>query len=418
MVGEIRGWEELARTYSLVPFDRDRVMSFLRVVYNWPFLMDKFIVSTALSLGLGTMAAAWYGAVRYLRDGASTGLLLMAVALVGTLLLHPAMGLMLLGGFLGGMMLSYAFRDRVRDFSRRRVMTIVLAALVSLLVAAPYLYTITHQKESEYLLPLGLYLPKTLGVLVTCALVGVLAASQLRRIVRDGAMASLFFVMGTLVVFLVANVIKLPGASEVDKPPFVVFYPLAVIASWTLADRFTRRHASTAYRGKVIAFAALLLVPVNAFALLGFYNTPKGEVVTLAESSVSHWVRRETPRDAVFIDSRDRVFLLITGPRRYYYGRETYADQWGYSKTVMAQRRHLRDNLYADEPFFRSTLLELGNMKWQPYIIVRIGEDGLSGPARFDRFPNLFEKVYESGPIVVFKVNRTSCLEMAEHLGI
>ncbi|HEX6792090.1 MAG TPA: hypothetical protein VF247_12325, partial [Candidatus Krumholzibacteria bacterium] len=81
VMGDVRGFEEIKRTYSLFPLDYDRARGFMKIYYNWEFLLDKFMVATAFGLSLAFMVAGWYAAAEYLRARRADSLALLAGSL-------------------------------------------------------------------------------------------------------------------------------------------------------------------------------------------------------------------------------------------------------------------------------------------------------------------------------------------------
>ncbi|MFQ5511130.1 MAG: hypothetical protein ACE5EO_04710 [Candidatus Krumholzibacteriia bacterium] len=416
LLGDVRGWAEVVRTYSVVPFDKETVWTFLRFYNNQPFLLNKFIVSTALSLALCFMGGFWYASLAYMSTGRFYYLVLLVFAALGALGFHTVFGVVMIGGLLGGLLLLVLARGGVRDFSKRRTAALSAAVMLATALAVPYLYSVLHLKESEKLFPVGLSMAKTGGVLVSCALVMVLAARRLRPLLARRTAGAWLFVFVSLSVFVICNVIRLPGINTYDKLPFFVHFPFAVMGSWVFADRFARPHASPRYRTRVVLAALLLLLPVNTFAWLAYHNTPTGDFVSPAAEELSAWVRQNTPRDAIFFENNDRVLLLLTGPRRYYWGRIIYADNWGYPKDEMAHRKHVRDNLYSTAALDAVTLATLGGMGAEVYVVVRDAEDGTRTLTKTARYPALFRQVYRARGAVILRVDRAACTSAAASL--
>ncbi len=413
LLGEMRGWAEVVRNYSVTPFDKETVWTFLRFYNNQPFLLNKFIVSTALSLAMGFMGVFWYACVAYIKVGRAAMLVLVVISAVGMLSFHTAFGVATIGGLGAGLVLLALARHGLHDFSQKRIVTLAVATLLAALLSAPYLYSVVHLKETDKLIPIGLSFAKSGGILVSCALVIVLAAFQIRPLLATRTAGTSFLVYFAFGVFIVSNLIKLPGINTYDKLPFFVHYPLAIIASWVFADRYCRRHASSRHRRRVVAAVLLLLLPVNTFAWLAYRNTPTGDPLTAQDKELTEWVQKETPRDAIFFENNDRVLLLLTGPRRYYWGRIIYADNWGSPREEMEHRRHVRDNIYSEDALNTPTLTTLGSMASEVYVVIRDNEDRTTTMEKFNRYPALFEVVFRIEDVVVLKLDRAACLEAA-----
>jgi hypothetical protein len=408
--GEVTGMEEVRRLFRLTPFDFTTVRGLLRIYHNQLYFLDKFMVSTAFSIGLAFIAAFWYGVTAFLSDRRSLPLVLASLAMLGMLMYHPLVGFIMLVGLFGGLFLLHLWRSRVEGYTLSTSLMLCGMMLLCLLLVSPYLYTTMFLKETEQVLPFGVSIKKTIGIFISCALVIFLGAFQIRKMVARRDAPSLFFWFATLSITMFCLIIRLPGPNTFDKLPFFIFYPLAVAGGWSLIE-FSGRWKDPLRRRIVTGLLfAVLLLPVNIIATGGYYNTPSEVVVTPLEMEVSEWVGDNTPRDAVFFDSNDRVFLLVTGPRRYYWGIESYAMNWGYRDAEMAKRRNARNALYATSPLDAATLETLGTINAEVYVIVREGEPGISGMEKFKRYPEIFHEVFSSGSIRVLRIDKAACL--------
>jgi hypothetical protein len=375
-------------------------------------MINKFIVATALSFALGFMGAFWYGVVRYLSRPRPAVLALILVSILGMFAMHPLFGFVMFAGLFGAFFFLILTRRKLFDFSMRSIVSLAVCAVIGLILASPYLYSVMHFKQTD---GGAAYLSyhKSVSILITCALVLILSAFQASRMWNERSMVTHFFLYSTAIIIVVCNLIPLPGYNAIEKPPFLVFYPLAIIGSWTLVEWYFRQK-TTRSRAKVVVVIVALLVPVNALALLGYASTPTEPWVTTAERSMSWWAQEETPRDAVFIDSKERVPLLVTGPRRYYFGKRSYAEQWGYPKAIVEQRQHVHDNLYSEDALDEATIAALGRIQYEVYVVARDTERD-TNPTKLERYPSLFSRVYSRDGITIWKVDRAACLETTRH---
>jgi hypothetical protein len=412
-IGEVRGWDEVVRNFTLVPFNKDTVDDFLRTYYNQTFMLNKFIVSTAFSLALCLMGGFWYAAVTYLSHGRRVALVFALLSAAGMLLFHPLVGFIVLAGLIGGLILTHFFRRAIDDYAPRRPLRLLLAVLSSMIVAAPYLYSVMHLKESEQIFPLSLSHAKTAALIISCALVLILSIYQMKGLIARRTIPVYFLLMFALTLLVICNLINLPGPNTFDKTPFFIFYPLAIVGSWTIADRLSRRHASRRYKARVLLVALLLLLPVNTLALSAYFNTHVAPRLSAEERQIASWARKETPRDAIFFDSGDRVFLLNAGPRRYFWGRQVFANMWQYNQAEIKRRRHVRDSLYSGAELDSIALAELGAFPEDVFIIVRRDEDQGRAYAGISRHRELFEPRVSAGSISIWEVNREACKALA-----
>jgi hypothetical protein len=407
LIGDVRGVEELSRTFSMSPFDMFHVRRFVTIYFNDDLLFEKFMVATALVLAFAFMAFFWYASTAYLRTRRTFPLVAAGVSMVGMLGFHSVFGLAMMVAAGAGLGLSFVFPGRVEAYRKRPVLILAGVCALSVAATAPYLYEITSQKSGGHVFPLGLSLQKTVGVIITCAAVILLAAFQ-RRFFRARDLPHRYVQYATAAIAVLCVVLALPGAN-IMKLPLFLFYPLAVVGGWTIADFVSRLKSPGGRVGASIAAFVVVLAPVNAISLTGYFLTPSEPMYTADEQRVAAWVRANTRREAVFIDRDDEVFLLVAGPRRYYCGRRVYAQQWGYDPLQMAERFRARDDLLEPDDLDASTLRLLGQAPWPLYVIDRHGP----GTPAVSRHPELFARVMSTPGIDVYRVDEAACAAAA-----
>lgn len=397
--GEVRGWAEVKRTFSLVPFDYDQARSFMKIYYNQEFFLDKFMVATAFGFSLAFMVAGWYGASAYMRTRRPAPLMLLAVALVGMLGFHSMVGFVMLVGIFGGSILAFVFRGSDR-FPLRSVIVLLVVSGVCFLAMTPYLYQVMHLKEKAQVFPLSVSVQKTIGIFISCAF--ALGVWLLRRpLLRDRTPAERFFMLGLLSVTVFCLLITLPGPNAYDKLGYLVFLPLSMLGGIALADLWT-----TTTRGAqrvVVALTVLCMLPVNVIAFASCFSTPDEASVTAPEVLMANWLRDYTPRNALIIDNNDRVVFLVTVPRRYYWGRTTYAQMWGYPKLEMSRRLHVRRALYSAGALDGTTMAELAAASDPIFVIVH--PEDWDANAAVITHPDLFQTVYRDGKYAILQVD-------------
>lgn len=409
--GEVRGMEELSRIFMFDPFNIHTVRSFLSFGSNQVFFLDKFIVMTPFSFGLCFMAAAWYGVAKCFGRKGAFPIVLTFLVSTGMLAFHTVAGIIMLASFMTGLVLLQLNRSQMDRKAINTSLMLLVALTASAVVLSPYLYALLHGKESTQLLPFGISFKKTLGIVISCALGLILAAFQVKKLLADRVPGTRAFLFISLCTIIFCLIIVLPGPNQYDKPPFFVFYPLAVVGGWTLAELPHGKRPFFRRRAFVGLLAIVLFLPVNLLTVLGYINTTPKESLTSWEREVAAWVRVNTSRDAVFIENNDHVIVSIAGPRRYYYGRHSYSYQWGYNKEEMARRKGVLDNLYSNEQLERSTLDALSALDEDVYVIVRdTGNEG-DGFEKCSSVPHLLKRVYSSGPITVLEVDKNAFRE-------
>lgn len=406
--GEVRGSEELVRTLPFAPFDVLSVRRFVQMGFTQEFLLDKFMVGTALSVALCMMAVLWWAAARYISTEKREYLVTAFVAAYGLVAFHTAIGVVAFGGIAGGLILLVVLRRFINGYGIGPVLKMVVALVVCGILLLPYLHSVTQAKTGDEALPLGLSWRKVAGILVSCALVIFLAAFQFQRIIRTKNLATYFLVWGTAAVTFMCIIIKLPAANAYDKFPFLVFFPLAVAGGWTIAE-FAERVSSPRRRTLRYALTCLLAFgPLNIFMFAGYYNTAPILRMNDDEVRVGAWVGANTPRESVMIDSKPNVFLIVAGPRRYYLGARFFAESWGYDRGEILRRERVISDIYSPGDLEPTTLETLGAMPFPLYVIVR-SDDASVDSAKFEWDSARFRRVFASGPVAVFETNRSAC---------
>lgn len=419
--GDVRGVSELATLFALRPYDMFTVSKFLYISMNMEFLLDKFMVATATSVGLGLMGTAWYGCSAYIKEGRRGALIVAFFSSVGMMAFHTAIGVLSYGALAGALVLLVLLRSRLQTFRWRRVLTLGACLILAFLVIWPYLHTITQAKRGEQLMPFSLSFFKMVGIFISCGMGIFLSAFQVRQLLRRNDGAGWYVISATLGIILICTVIELPGTNTANKLPLLVFFPLAVIGGWTLADWASRARGLGRQRAAFAVGLVLAFAPLNVLALGAYYHTTPDPhrsnpfaAMNAREREVAEWVKDNTPRGAIFFDSGDRVFLIANGPRRYYLGNSIYAEGWGYEESEIAKRKAVIDNLYSDKALTPKTLEVLGSLPEDVYVIVRDDESAIHGD-KFERQPSLFLKAFVGNGIAVFRINRDAARGVASY---
>jgi hypothetical protein len=405
VIGDVRGFDEIRRTFSLSPFTYDTASSFLTIYYNQEFFLDKFMVATAFGLALALMVTAWSATTSYVTAGRRFDLVLLAGALVGMLAFHSVVGFVMLVAIFGGAILSHLMRRSIDGYRASRLVVVLAVSLGCFIAMTPYLYGVMHLKEREQVFPLSLSLAKTASIFISCAFV-VVMAWRARAFRTNRSFPVRFFVLATLALTAFCLSIRLPGPNTYDKLGYFVFIPLAIPAGFAVAESIVAR---SGVRRSLVAAGWMLLffLPVNALALASCFATPSPVEVTPEEMRLTEWVRGHASRDAVFIDDDDRVFLVVTGPRRYLFGRWSYAQQWGYPRLEMSRRFHARRALYRAQPLDAATLEVLADIPDPLYVVAR-AEHRAAGAALLRR-SDLFTKVYDDVELSLYRLDPEAC---------
>lgn len=416
-MGDVRGMEEVARTFALTPLHYNTAYGFMNIYFNQEFFLDKFMVATAFGIALVFMVSAWAGAVDYLQRQRRYGLVLMAASIIGMLGFHSLVGFVFLVGAVGGAILLHLVRARVDGYRARAAMTLVAVSVLCFLAMTPYLYLVMHGKERAQVIPIDFSFKKIAGILISSAFV-IAVSLRARSFWTDRSVGARFFALGALVVTAFCFSISLPGPNTYDKLGYFVFIPFSIVAGFAIADSVAKKQgrvrATTA-----AAWVLLFFVPVNAIALVSCFGTPDAVEVSPAESRLSEWVRANTPRDAVFIDDHERVPLLVTGPRRYFWGTQAYADQWGYPKTEMSRRRRAIEVIYGPWPRdeaaykeFSEAFETLASVNEPLFVVLRPEHQATAAVITRTQF----EIVFEDSEISLLRVDPVTCTRLAARI--
>jgi hypothetical protein len=366
--GSSSGGDELARLFRLAPLDIPTTRAFLSDFGSIPFFLNKYLVGTAYGLALAAFLVYLVAIVRYAGRPGLRALLVAGAALTTTLFLHPVVGLTTtaVSGLVGLSLLALGPRRGGLPFGK--LLGWGLAVATALAVAGPYLVAVTGRTSGAPLAPIHFDWVNLVGLLLGCALVLLLALEPARSLWRGATAPGRLMVLWCVATLLFAAVVRLPGPNTTDKFTYLLYLPLAALASVGAARRL--RGARAAW------LLVLALLPVNLIGWAGYWFDPDDRVRSPDIVAAYDWLARETPRDALVLDSNDRCDVVASVPRRQFWGREAYAEQWGYDPGEMNRRRAARDAVYAPGPLDVAALAPLEALPASLYILVRQGDLG------------------------------------------
>jgi len=404
LIGDIRGWQELSRTFALLPPDIMTSYGFLSIMGAPPFFLDKYMVATAFGMAVSFMLAVLAAGCACMSRAGRGSLLVLCAAIAGTIIFHTYVGLVAVAASMSALAALLVFRGRVRDCPPALPLAPAAVILLAVAVSSPFVYEVTHLKDTGGGSIIGLSLNRIAAIVIPCSLVMLLAWRE-RAVRTSPAAPARFLQFFALATLLACIVIRLPGANDTAKPPFLVFVSLAVVAGLAVADSCVTPQGRTRPAAALL-WIGLFALPCNAIAFFGCWGSHGEPVATREERAIADWAARNTSRLDVFADDPGRVFLLVEGPRRYLFGSWDYASQWKYPRSEMAHRYHAVRSLFSSQPL-DSTALSVLTAQERLYVIVRPEHRG-AGAAVEER-SDLFPVVFESGNIQVREVDRTAC---------
>lgn len=407
-IGNQTGPGELEAVFNQFPIEIIRWIDFLAPLDGaQPFFLSKFFVGSAFSIGFALGALLLLLGVRAFAGAPRREAALFGAALAGVWAFHPDVALFLGPACIAGAAAAALLGDRATRANVASLAPWGLAAALATILLTPYLVGIGAGKGMEDLL---FFLPdprRAAAIAATGAAFLLLAPLALRDLARSRPPSGRFLAVAGLALSLLALGIRLPGserAQTMDKNPYFLALGLCVPAGWALADLLARIESGR--RGKMLRVwaAAALLVPANAAMLFGYLLGGGRFAVGPDERALVEWIRRETPREAVFLESRavpynDRMRLPVLGPRRVFCGAEQLAREWHYPAEEIGRRAALEEGFFSrGDPTGGGTVIP--DVHGGPaYLLWISGPGGESDPLN-GRFPLLFA----SGPYRVHGV--------------
>ncbi|MFN0152329.1 MAG: hypothetical protein ACKVU1_16615 [bacterium] len=408
LIGSEKGGAELARIYDQFPIDLLRWIDFLSPLDGaQPFFLSKFYVGSAFSIGLALAVFLMLYFARAVAGESRSAAPLAAIALAGVWAFHPDVALFLAPAMGLGLAATIAFGDsRVRLVPLRRVVLPVLATVAVTALFAPYLLRVGGREEVLSQL-LDVNVRRAVAIAAVGSAFFLLAPFRFRDLFRHAEPSGRFVLFTGVALVLLAMLLRLPGserAQTMDKNPYFLVLGLALPAGWALAD-WTRRFRPGARR---LLLASAILVPANAAMLFGYLALPNDYGVGPEERALYEWVRRATPRDAIFLQCRDadvheRMRLSVLAPRRVFAGADHLAREWGYPRAEIDRRAAIEDSLFARGVVTRADLA--GPASGGPLFVVHdLEATAAAGPAARARGLLDLPVAYESPRYRVYAV--------------
>jgi len=402
LAGKSGGTAQLADAFRWHPLDIGTIRAFLSDFGSVPFFLNKFLVGTAYGLALVAFLVYLAAVLSFVERPRVRPLVTAAMpALFLALMFHPVVGFMMVAvsGITGLVLLVLGPRRGGQSFGA--IVAWGASVAVSLILAVPYLVSVTRGKPGGQLVPLHFDWVNVAGLLVGVAFVMIASFGLLRRLWGDATPWGRMLVTWIVATFVFASSIRLPGPNTTDKFTYLLYLPPAILAGVALS-----RH----WRGMTgLVLALAILAPANLLSWASYFGEPDFSTRPAEVIEAYDWLRANTSRDTIVLDSRDRCDVLVSVPRRQYWGREAYAEQWGYDKAEMARRRALRDQLLGKPGVAarNGAAVDTGPLAaaGAPVIVIVRAEDvGAAAFATWDADHPQFHEVNRSAGIRLFRL--------------
>ncbi|MCK4235761.1 MAG: hypothetical protein KAX38_01495, partial [Candidatus Krumholzibacteria bacterium] len=250
--------------------------------------------------------------------------------------------------------------------------------------SAPYLYTIISLGGGECGLALnfnGIFLWTVLaaGILPVFLLILRLRRDRLNK---EG---EIFIVVMIGAVLLLGSFAPMPRWN-IDKFVYLVFLSLIVLAG-DAVPLLTRLFSRALNRAFLVFLAAGAIVTVS-LGLAGYILDRGGDVpvvvgggkvfLTEHEKEGYRWIRKNTPYESIFINSR-RSDILVLGARRQLWTDCSYAVTWRYGDELIEWREEIVDDLYSGRPVYDDRWGKLFSIGLPVYLVFRPEDRDLGG---------------------------------------
>ena len=399
VIGDVRGMAALRQIVHLGALCPANTEPFVKFLNSSVFMLRKFLIGTAVPWALLLLLVTADAALRFVREGKASRAFLLFAAGAGAFLFHVVIG----GASLAALAAGAAALAILPGAPRGRALGTAVIAAGALAACLPYLTSLVPPGSTERAFPFGISLRVWASAPFTFAGVILLSLPVWKRFWTLRRPESVLF-MGWAAASVGYGLLgRLPAANQFDKPPIVMYIPLALAAGFAVPLIWRALAGRRRLRVLFAAFLFLYLVPENALLWTAYVTEGSPAPLSPAETHLYAWIGRETPADAVFIDSHDRTEVLVRGPRRQYWGLPAYAYQWGYDREVMALRRRTRDEVYASGDLDPKEIAGLAALHAPVYVIAR-EEDTPGAGRRLAERPARYRRVWAEDGLAVFRV--------------
>jgi hypothetical protein len=408
-LGETSGIAILEHSFTLSPPGLETATRFLSIENNQFMFLEKFMLGTALTLTLGLVCVVLALIVMSRRGGWSwISLFLYAIGICGVLFLHLVIGITMVVATVITIVVSLIFRGPQSGKEHYYQMLLQGAITVgAVAMSFPYIRSIQPDSGVGGVFGFALQTQQVIGALA-CALpvlvpsVWFLFRGEYAVRPGGGLSASGAIAVWASVFVLAAVVIDLPARGEI-----LFSFPLHIALSALAVGALDHWMTRGTYRRALVTWIYVLLctVPLNTVFFTSAFRDKSEFVITRTESSLYNWIKKFSPKEALYLEADDIVRIPVLAARDLYWGSEKYARLWRYPETEVTARRALRDAVFGDGEIPNELFRHAASLNRPLYVVLRdVHTDGGEQFKRISQHPRLTGK-FMNDSIVVFEVD-------------
>jgi hypothetical protein len=328
------------------------------------------------------------------------------------LLFHGVVGLSFVPVVIATLGISAMVALRWQGFPGWRVVAApAIVTVLGALAAAPYTLSISRGWAADRSGIQHRYFgfdPWMVWTLVAALLVAAwLARRPVRRAFAERQPAPLLLTLIAAGLAGFALVVRLPIMNHV-KFVYETFIPIALLGGASVVEegRFWVRRLG---RTPAVAIGLLVFGGVPLLTLVGYSIDATGRTWPAlnprpGEAQLYEWARRETPRDAVFLDRGFRSDFMVRSGRQVLLGSGHGPELAAWPRKQIEERSALMNDLYGPRAALDADVRTLADLGRPVYVAMRPSDSTGTGPD----LPRPFERVYDRDGFVVYHLPPTS----------
>lgn len=420
LVGENRGWSEVANIISNIDINSFRVIYFLSPFESMQRfgnyminLQDKFLTLTAFGFSLDIFLLAYLVALskKDLEKNPTKTALFLFFLCLDALLFHSIIGMTLILVIIGASIFS-KLSGTIGIFSRESAKHSILMPISAFAAAAcglPYLLSLTAggSPANTGFIHFGTRNLLTMILpLVPLFRPTIAAMKELIKGKNQDTRTAASWLASLTVLCIFAN-LPTRNESKLLFPFFLVFSPL-VLANFALAS-------SSISRARRIGFVAVVLILFAAPAILtvrGFIlDRPTNPIearrasITAEDRELFEWIAENTPKETVVLERNKENMMPVYARRRNFFPDPGTINVFGYGGAKVESYRKVRDNLFSRSPIPGSDIETLERIG-KPVLVLVWRKDLLEHPwleSRFSALRDWFEEVYRNPSATAYR---------------